>query len=141
MKDRPLIIGLLFGLVVISVIGAVSALVKINSLSEDYKKELSKNMDIQRTIEIVKVEKESVDKENDSLKQDNSKLRQDIAELKLQLEALKAELAELKGTNAKLELSLQSEMAQREQMAKVEFDNESEILDLEAEDEILEEIE
>ena len=63
MKDNPFLVSLLIGLVVVLVIAGVSLLVKMNSMSETYKQELSKNMDFERTIENLKAENQSF-KEN-----------------------------------------------------------------------------
>ena len=93
MKDNPLIISLLIGLIVVLVIAGVSILVKMNSLSAVYKKQLAKNINSEKNIE--------------GLKEENSSLVDKVEELSAQIknignESLK-QIEELKSENVKLE--------------------------------------
>ncbi len=56
MKDKPLILSLLVGLIMVLVVAGVSLLVKINSLS-GFREELAKkNMALEKTVEDLKAE-------------------------------------------------------------------------------------
>jgi len=93
MRDNPLIIGLLIGLIVILVIAGVSLLVKMNSLSSIYKKQVAKNINSEKAIE--------------DLKEENAGLTEKIEELSVQMENSKDEnvkqIKELQEENMKLE--------------------------------------
>jgi len=89
MKDNPLIISLLIGLIVILVIAGVSLLVKMNSLSGIYKQELARNISFEKSIEDIKIK--------------NSGLTDEIGQLNIQIKSLKDENAKLKNDNAKIE--------------------------------------
>lgn len=94
MSDKPLIVSLLIGLIVILVIGGVSLLVKMNSLSDLYKKELAKNMTLQKTIETFKEEKTKSNEEKVSWKEENGRLKDDIVKMNAQIVDLNKQLAQ-----------------------------------------------
>ncbi len=96
MKDNPLIISLLIGLIVVLVVAGVSLLVKINTLSNAYKQELAKNISSEKTIEDLKGEK--------------SDLTEKIDELNTKIEELKKENAKLEEFKKKLEENLKDEL-------------------------------
>jgi len=103
MKDSPLIISLLIGLIVVLVIAGVSILVKMNSLSSEYKKQLAKNISCEKANEDLKKTLETTQGEND-------KLKEDITGLNLQLESLGEENAKLEKLKEKLEENLKEEL-------------------------------
>lgn len=90
MKDNPLIISLLIGLIVILVIAGVSLLVKMNVLSGVYKQELAKNISLEKNAEDLKAENSSLAGEvgqlNDAIK--------DLEEENIKIERLKEKLEE-----------------------------------------------
>jgi len=96
MKDNPLIISLLIGLIVVLVIAGVSLLVKMNSLSGVYKQELAKNI--------------SLEKNAEDLKTDNSNLSKDIEELNGKVKYLKEENEKTEKLKDKLEENLKEEL-------------------------------
>ncbi len=96
MKDNPLIISLLIGLIVVLVIAGVSLLVKMNSLSGVYKQELAKNISLAKNIE--------------DLKSDNSDLAGDIEQLNDKIEDLKEENVKIEKLKDKLEENLKEEL-------------------------------
>ncbi|MDP8290281.1 MAG: hypothetical protein P9M02_04890 [Candidatus Susulua stagnicola] len=96
MKDNPLIISLLIGLIVILVIAGVSLLVNINALSGVYKQELAKNI--------------SLEKNAEDLKAKNSSLTGDIGKLNLTIEDLKEENMKIEKLKEKLEENLKEEL-------------------------------
>ena len=96
MKDNPLIISLLIGLIVILVIAGVSILVKMNTLSGVYKQELAKNI--------------SLAKNTEDLKAKNSDLTDGIDQLKLEIKDLKEENLKVEKLKDKLEENLKEEL-------------------------------
>ena len=96
MKDNPFLVSLLIGLVVVLVIAGVSLLVKMNSMSETYKQELSKNMDFERTIE--------------NLKAENQSFKENVGELIVEVGKIKEEYAKLDALKKKLEENLKEEL-------------------------------
>ena len=107
MKDKPLMISLLIGLIVILVIGGVSILVKMNSLSDVYKKKLAQNLSLQKKIEDFR-------QENESLKEKNSKLTEEVGQLNSQVSELEIENTKLEKLKEKLEESLKEELMKKE---------------------------
>lgn len=99
MKDSPLIISLLVGLIVVLVIAGVSLLVKMNTLSEIYQKELAKNISLEKGIE--------------DLNSENSSLKEEIAELKVRGKDLKEENMKLEELKKKLEENLKEELMRK----------------------------
>jgi len=96
MKDNPLIISLLIGLIVILVIAGVSLLVNINALSGVYKQELAKNI--------------SLEKNAEDLKAKNSSLTGEIGKLNVTIEDLKEENMKIEKLKEKLEENLKEEL-------------------------------
>ena len=103
MKDSPLIISLLIGLIVVLVIAGVSILVKMNSLSGEYKKQLAKNISCEKATEDLKNNLEA-------LQGENSKLKEDISLLNVQVESLGQENVKLEKLKDKLEDNLKEEL-------------------------------
>ncbi|MCF7873858.1 MAG: hypothetical protein K9L84_03875 [Candidatus Omnitrophica bacterium] len=105
MKNNVWIISLLVGLVVVLVIGGVSLLVKVNSLSKEYKQESAKNISLEKTIEDLKEEKidlqekaEQLNAQNislsktvDDLKQENNQFSSQVKQLEEKVKTLKEE--------------------------------------------------
>lgn len=104
MKDNPLIISLLIGLIVLLVIAGVSLLVQMNSLSATYKKEVAKNISLEKAVEDLKGE-------NSQLTKDINEIKSKVAEsMEKNRQALKEaedknldKIKELEDRNAKLE--------------------------------------
>ena len=99
MKDNPLIISLLIGLIVILVIAGVSLLVKMNSLSGVYKKALAKNISLEKNIE--------------DLKSENSDLSGTVSQMEVQVKTLKEENIKVEKLKEKLEENLKEELIKR----------------------------
>ncbi|MFH1519176.1 MAG: hypothetical protein ABIE75_01205 [Candidatus Omnitrophota bacterium] len=104
MKDNPLIISLLIGLIVVLVIAGVSLLVKMNTLSGVYKKELAKNISLAKTIEDLKSEKSDL-----SLK---------VVQLNAQVKELKDENAKIERFKERLEENLKEELMKQKTTAE-----------------------
>lgn len=107
MSERPLIISLLIGLIVVLVIGGVSLLVRMNSLDNIYKKEISKNMSLQEDVE-------SLQEENASLKEEKAGFKKDSAQFKTKVDELTKEAASLELLKDKLEENLKEALSAAE---------------------------
>lgn len=107
MSEKPLILSILIGLIVVLVIAGVSILVKMNALDDDYKKELTKSMALQKSIEELRNENVSLKEENASLKDKNIKIT-------VEMEEAKTELAKLEKLKNKLEENLKDELMKNE---------------------------
>jgi len=99
MKPNPLIISLLVGLIVVLVIAGVSVSVKMNTLSKIYKKELAKNISLEKRIE--------------DLNGENNTLTKTIEGLNVKVEDLKKENEKLSQTNKTLEDNLKEELMKK----------------------------
>ena len=101
MKNNPLIVSLLTGLIVVLVIAGVSLLVKNKSLSELYKQAFSKSISLEREIEDIRSLNAGLSKQTQDLQKQIQQLTQDyeqkiavLQEDKLRLEKLKERLEE-----------------------------------------------
>ncbi|MCF7916532.1 MAG: hypothetical protein K9L61_01995 [Candidatus Omnitrophica bacterium] len=103
MKNNVWIISLLVGLVVILVIGGVSLLVKINSLSKEYKQESARNISLEKTIEDLKAEIEEKEEAKQQLNAQNISLSNTVDQLKKENVKLTLEIEQLKEKIKKLE--------------------------------------
>jgi len=111
MKDKPLILSLLVGLIMVLVVAGVSLLVKINSLS-GFREELAKkNMNLEKTIEDLKTESATLTEKNKTLTDDVTKANEKVTELK-------TELAKLEKLKAKLEENLADELIKQDSDVK-----------------------
>ncbi len=89
MKDNPLIVSLLIGLIVVLLIGGVSLSFGLTKAQDAYKKEVAKNISSEKTIE--------------DMKQEKSDLEDGLGRLNVQIEDLSTQIRELKEENLKLE--------------------------------------
>ncbi len=111
MKDRPLILSLLVGLIMVLVIAGVSLLVRINALSGSERKIQAEKMTISEQLENLK-------KDNSSLTEKNKGLIDDLAQANTKLEETKTELAKLEKLKDKLEENLKDELMKKETNVK-----------------------
>jgi predicted nuclease with TOPRIM domain len=103
MKNNPLILSLLVGLIMVLVIAGVSLLVSINYLS-GHKDELArKNMELEKSLEQLKTE-------NTALIEKNKGLTEDVNNANTKVEELKTEMAKLEKLKDKLEENLKEEL-------------------------------
>jgi len=103
MKDKPLILSLLVGLIMVLVIAGVSLLVRINALSGSERKSQAEKMAIESELENLK-------KDNTTLTDKNKGLVDDLAKANTKTEELKTELAKLEKLKDKLEENLKDEL-------------------------------
>jgi len=111
MKDKPLILSLLVGLIMVLVVAGVSLLVKINSLSSFREELAKKNMNLEKTIEDLKTENSAVSEKNKVLTEDVNKANEKVNELK-------TELTKLEKVKAKLEDNLADELIKQDSDVK-----------------------
>jgi len=110
MKNNPVIISLLVGLVVVLVVAGVSILVKMNALSGTYKQELAKSISLEKTIEDLKGDNGKLQKNIDGLKEQISNLQAESAKLNDTIHSMNAENLRLQNLNKKLEDNLKEEL-------------------------------
>lgn len=121
MNDRPLIVSLLIGLIVVLVVTGVSLLVKMNTLSEVYKKELSRGMTLEKSIEDSKVENAQLqgkiltaNEEYSVIKKENMDLKEVVSKLNVRINELETEMLKLEKLKDKLEDNLKEELFEKE---------------------------
>ncbi|MDD5194802.1 MAG: hypothetical protein PHQ96_03890 [Candidatus Omnitrophica bacterium] len=107
MSEKPLVLSILIGLIVVLVIAGVSILVKMNAVDEDYKRELAKAMTFQKDIEALK-------NDNTVLKEENTGLKEKNGKLSVEMEETKTELTKLQKLKDKLEENLKDELMKNE---------------------------
>ena len=113
MKDKPLIISLLIGLLVVLVIAGVSLLAQIRRLSETYKQKVAENIELEKVVEELKVK-------NLALEDESSKEKEEVGELKSRVDKLKIGITKLKRLKEKLEENLKEELMKREPVGETE---------------------
>ncbi len=113
MSERPLVLSILIGLVVVLIIAGISLLVKMNALDDSYKKELGKSINLQKTIEELK-------NAHTALKEENAMLKEKNAQLTTQLEELETEIVRLEKLKNKLEENLKDELMKNQNLTTSE---------------------
>lgn len=93
MKDQPLFLSILLGIIVVLVIGGVSLSVKVNYMSRNYKQLLAENMELQ--------------KENQDLRKNELDFSRNISELEKTVESQNERESELIKQNEALSLELE----------------------------------
>lgn len=96
MKDNNLSASLLVGIIVVLIIASISMWSKLSSTSQLYKKELAKNMDIQK-------ESEKILEENNKLKSESLELKEQTSNLNQVLEKLRKDMIHLEMVNEKIQ--------------------------------------
>ena len=107
MKDKPLILSLLVGLIMVLVIASVSFLVQINSLSGHRDDLVKKNMALEKKLEESKVE-------NASLLEKNKGVSNELNGVKEKMDELKTEVIKLEKLKEKLEDNLKDELIKQD---------------------------
>ncbi len=114
MKDQPLLLGILLGIIVILIIGGVSLSVRLNQLRKSYQKVAGENLKLEKSIENLKAEKEALIKTNQGLKNKIKELDKKIIKLTQEKNNLKIELEKTRRLKEKLEESLKEELMKEE---------------------------
>jgi peptidoglycan hydrolase CwlO-like protein len=120
MKNNVWIISLLVGLVVVLVIGGVSLLVKVNTLSKEYKQETAKNINLEKAIEDLEEERGDLREKIEQLNGQNISLSKTVDDLKTENSQFSSEVKQLKEEVKKLkeEKSLKKEELEEESSTK-----------------------
>jgi len=114
MRDQPLLLGILLGIIVILIVGGVSLSVRLNQLRKNYQEVAGKNLKLEELIENLKAEKEVLIKANQDLKNKIEELKKEIDKLTNEKESLKLELEKMRRLKEKLEESLKEELMKKE---------------------------
>jgi len=120
MKDKPLIVSLLLGLIVFLVIAGVSLLVKMNALDKDFKMVSTDSLTYQEKIEEFKVAKQLLEKEKSSLEAKVADLNYELTQVKMEYQDSQNEFLKLEKLKEKLEENLKEELM-KNQLAEKEF--------------------
>jgi septal ring factor EnvC (AmiA/AmiB activator) len=120
MSEKPLVFSLLVGLIVVLVIAGVSLSVQVNRQSEAYKKEVAKNISLQKDMESIQGEKERLAKDVASLNSETSALNSTIAKISTELAALKLDKEKTEMLKQKLEENLKDELYKKAAVPSVE---------------------
>ncbi|MDP2923042.1 MAG: hypothetical protein Q8O30_04905 [Candidatus Omnitrophota bacterium] len=107
MKDRPLMLSLLFGFIVVLVIVSVSFLMKMNSLSGSEKKLQLENVKLAEKIS-------DLEKQNVSLNDEKKGLGEEFEKVKVKLNELNTEYTKLDKLKEKLEENLKDELMKQD---------------------------
>jgi cell division protein FtsB len=107
MKNSPVILGLVAGLIVVLLIGGVTLQVQVNRVSNDYKNEKNLADALQKSVNDIK-------RENDSLKGVNASLQDQVGKLDQKAKDLSLEITKLEALKAKLEENLQNELIKQQ---------------------------
>ncbi|UCG35023.1 MAG: hypothetical protein JSW17_05925 [Candidatus Omnitrophota bacterium] len=99
MRDNPLSVSLLLGIIAVLVIVGGSSLIKMKLIDDEYRVELTQKSSIRMTME------EAIEA-NSTLQAENETLKKNVDALTLQVEFLSEDLEKLKEINQKLENSL-----------------------------------
>ena len=103
MNERPLVFSLLIGLIVVLVVAGVSLSVQINRQSEVYKKEVAKNISLQKDVETSKVATGDLTRQIESLRAENDGLKSTVASVTSENEGLKLEKARITAVKNEIE--------------------------------------
>ncbi len=105
MKNQPLVLSILLGLIIILIIGGVSLSVRLNDLSKEHARDLSENIELA--------------KDNDILSKSNMILKEDIEEFQEKVILLRQEEAKLKEELEKtIRLKMKLEESLKEELMK-----------------------
>jgi len=103
MNERPLIFSLLIGLIVVLLVAGVSLSVQINRQSEVYKKEVAKNISLQKDVETAKVATGDLSRQIELLKSENDGLKSAVTSATSENESLKLEKARITAVKNEIE--------------------------------------
>jgi TolA-binding protein len=111
MKDNPLIVSLLIGLIIILLIAGVSQAVARSNVATLYSKETARNISLEKTVEDIKTENESL---NDTI----GKLNTQIEALAIQVKDLREENIKVEALKDNIEDNLKEELMKHELKGK-----------------------
>ncbi|MBN2483843.1 MAG: hypothetical protein JXD21_06565 [Candidatus Omnitrophica bacterium] len=118
MKNQPLILSILLGIILLFIIGGLSISARLSSTSKQYKEQLAEQIELQKTNGILQEEKDALLKSTLGLKEELKKKDLQIEELIARIETLESELEKLKILKQKLEENLQEALMQSKSTRK-----------------------
>lgn len=107
MKNQPLILSILLGIILLLIIGGISISARLSATSKQYKEKLAEQIKSQEMQDILQEEKDALLKSTIDLKEKLKNKEVRIEELKNQNQALVDELEKVKVMKEKLEDDLQ----------------------------------
>ena len=110
MKNQPLLVSVIIGIIVVFVIVGASLVSRLSSVSKRYKRESVNSMKLEKENETLKTSIEAVKEDNAKLKEGKKTLESVIEGLKNETEALKAEIDKLNKVKEALEDKLNQEL-------------------------------
>ncbi len=110
MKNQPLFVSIIIGIIVVFVIVGASLVAKLSNINKLYKAQALKNMELSKENDSLKKKINSLIEENDSLKKENSTLEGVVKDLKEDITAKTVEIDKLKKLNEVLEEKLKDEL-------------------------------
>ena len=110
MRNQPLLLSILLGVIIVLVIAGISLSVRLNTLSKSYYSSISQNMELERNNQGLKEEKEALLEKIDKLKREIITLQEKVKRLETDNTSLKEELERTKKLKDKLEENLKEEL-------------------------------
>lgn len=107
MKNSPVIIGLIAGLIIVLLIGGVTLQVQVNRVSNDYKSEKMRADGLQKAFNDMKLE-------NEGLKGVNASLQEQVGKLDQKAKDLALEITKMEALKSKLEENLKNELIKQQ---------------------------
>ncbi len=110
MKNQPLFVSIIIGIIVVFVIVGASLVAKLSNINKLYKAQALKNMELSKENDSLKKKINSLVEENESLKKEKSTLEGVVKDLKDDITAKTVEIEKLKKLNEVLEEKLKDEL-------------------------------
>ncbi len=120
MKNQPLFVSIIIGIIVVFVIVGASLVAKLSNVNKLYKEESLKNMELAKDNEKLKDEIASLKEENESLKKENDTLETVVKDLKDEIATKTLEIDKLKKLNEVLEDKLKEELMEKSESSPSE---------------------
>lgn len=125
MKNNPLVLSILIGIILVLAIISVSFFVKMKSLMDLTQEEKIMRMNSQKMVEDLQAE-------NTALKESNEKLEKGMGQLTAQVEKFKKDIAILEDVKADMEEMVKEESSKRQVLEKELKDKATKVQDKES---------
>ena len=116
MKNQPLLVSIVIGIIVIFVIVGASLVAKLSNVSKLYKSESLKTMQLEELSENLKSQIATLNEENNKLKDDKKILETTVSSLKEQIDSLTLEVEKLERIKEVFEEKLKEELMKEEEL-------------------------
>jgi len=110
MKNQPLLVSIIIGIIVVFVIVGASLVAKLSSVNKLYHSESLKNMELSKNNDDLSSKIASLEKENDNLRNEKSVLNKEVKNLKDQIASDTLNIEKLNKLNGVLEDKLKDEL-------------------------------